>query len=105
MDQGKQVITDSRLSTDVGSEGDNSKRGHCDEVGLRRREGVMRGDGRKGTAGLDVLCRHTQKISLPRDQEGYDRFEYTDEKLSTRRIPQALFLFFGIFEKRDRQMT
>ena len=38
-----------------------------------------------GTAGLDVLCRHTKNI-LPRDREGYDGFNYTDEKLSTRRI-------------------
>ena len=31
-------------------------------------------------------CADTHKINLPRDQEGYDGFEYTDEKLSTRRI-------------------
>ena len=28
----------------------------------------------------------TLKINLPRDREGYDKFEYTDEKLSTRCI-------------------
>ena len=28
----------------------------------------------------------TLKINLPRDREGYVGFEYTDEKLSTRRI-------------------
>ena len=40
----------------------------------------------------------TLKINLPRDQEGYDRFEYTDEKLLARRIyfcgePSSIFIF------------
>ena len=40
----------------------------------------------------------TLKINLPRDQEGYGGFEYTDEKLSTRRIqwcgePSSIFVF------------
>ena len=36
-------------------------------------------------------CAETHKINFPRDQEGYDGFEYTDEKLSTRRITYAFF--------------
>ena len=48
------------------------------------------------TAGLDVLCRHT-KINLQRDQEGYDGFEYTDEKLSTRRIQWCGLKFYIFF--------
>ena len=44
----------------------------------------------------------TLKINLPRDREGYNGFEYTDEKLSTRRIhccgvPSSVFIFRGIF--------
>ena len=31
-------------------------------------------------------CADTQKINLSRDQEGYNGFEYTDEKLSARHI-------------------
>ena len=37
------------------------------------------------TAGLNMLCGRI-KINLPWDREVYDRFEYRDEKLSTRRI-------------------
>ena len=41
-------------------------------------------------------CADTQRINLPRDQEGYDGFKYTNEKLSTRRIqwcvdPSSIF--------------
>ena len=38
----------------------------------------------------------THKKYLPWDQEGYDTFEYTDEKLSTRRIQwcEAQFYIF-----------
>ena len=55
------------------------------------------------TAGLDVLCRHKKNI-LPRDQEGYGGFEYTDEKLSKRRIQWCgvklyIFVFGDIFLK------
>ena len=43
----------------------------------------------------------TLKINLPRDREDYDGFEYTDEKLSTKRIqwcrdPSSI-LFFWVF--------
>ena len=48
------------------------------------------------TAGLDVLCRHTKYI-LPRDQEGYGRFEYTDEKLLTRHIQWCGVKFYIFF--------
>ena len=55
------------------------------------------------TAGLDVLCGHTKIICRYIDQEGYDRFEYTDEKLSTRRFHLcvdsiSIFIFWGTFE-------
>ena len=45
----------------------------------------------------------TLKINLPRDREGYDGFEYMDEKLLTRRIQwcvdssSVFFIFGGIF--------
>ena len=46
----------------------------------------------------------TLEINLPRDQEGYDGFEYTKEKLSTRRIhwyrgSSSIFSFGGVFEE------
>ena len=46
-------------------------------------------------------CADTQKNHLPRDQEGYGGFEYTDEKLLTRRIhcwwwrATIIIFFFG----------
>ena len=48
----------------------------------------------------------TLKINLPRDWEGYDRFEYTDEKLSTRRIhwygePSSVFIFWRVNLKKS----
>ena len=42
-------------------------------------------------------CADTQKNNLPRDREGYGGFEYTDEKLSTRRIQWCglkMYIFF-----------
>ena len=48
------------------------------------------------TAGLDVLCGHT-KNNLPRDREGYDGFEYMDEKLSMRRIQWFKVKFYIFF--------
>ena len=46
----------------------------------------------------------TLKINLPRDREGYNGFEYTDEKLSMRRIhwcvnTNSIFIFWCIFEQ------
>ena len=46
----------------------------------------------------------TLKINLPQDREGYDGFEYTDEKLSARRIhwcgePSSILVFGSIFEE------
>ena len=47
-------------------------------------------------------CAATLKINSPRDQEGYDWFEYKDEKLLTRRIQRCTApssIFWGIFEQ------
>ena len=44
----------------------------------------------------------TLKINFPQDREGYIGFEYTDEKLSTRRIRwygDPSCIFWGIFEQ------
>ena len=52
---------------------------------------------------LDLTsCADTQQINLRQDREGYDGFEYTDEKLSTRRIqifgdPSSIFYFLRYF--------
>ena len=42
-------------------------------------------------------CADTHKINLPRDREGYDGFEYTDEKLSTRRIHWCRLILYLLF--------
>ena len=44
-------------------------------------QGLYSGPGGYPTAELDTLCGHKKK--LQRDREGYNRFEYTDKKLST----------------------
>ena len=51
-----------------------------------------------------------KKNNLPRDREGYDGFEYTDEKLSTRRIHWCgvifyIFFFGELFLKNRGKMT
>ena len=47
----------------------------------------------------------TLKINFPQDREGYDRFEYTYEKLSTRHIEwcgdQSSIFIFGVFLKNN----
>ena len=48
-------------------------------------------------------CADTNKINLPQDEEGYDRFEYSDEKLSTRRIQWCgvcILFFWGVVLKK-----
>ena len=45
-----------------------------------------------------MSCADTHKINLSRDQEGYNRFEYTDEKLLARRIQLCLGHFSSIFK-------
>ena len=50
-------------------------------------------------------CADTQKINLQWDQEGYGRFEYTDEKLSARRIhwwcaKNHIFFFWRVILKK-----
>ena len=59
---------------------------------------VLRGNGRLSKAHITkyssptplqldwTSCADTHKNNLPQDQEDYDGYEYTDEKLSTRRI-------------------
>ena len=47
---------------------------------------------------------NTLKINLLQDREGYNGFEYADEKPLTRRIqwcvdPSSIFIFGGIFEQ------
>ena len=47
-------------------------------------------------------CADTHKINFLGDQEGYGGYEYTDEKLSTRRIQwcgDQSFIFWDTFEK------
>ena len=56
---------------------------------------------------LDLtFCADTQETNLPRDREGYDRFETTHEKLSTKRIHWGgvkfyIFFFGELFLKID----
>ena len=42
-------------------------------------------------------CVDTQKNNLPRGREGYDGFEYTDEKLSTKHIHWCGLKFYIFF--------
>ena len=51
-----------------------------------------------------TCCAGTHKINLPWGREGYDAFEYTDEKLWTRHIhmcvdPNSIYIFGGIFKQ------
>ena len=48
-----------------------------------------------------TFCAETHKINLPQDQEGYNGFEYTDEKLSTRRIHWCRIKFYIFYYWRE----